>query len=193
MLGAGVVQAAQPPAEAAHAQAAEGHGQAAEASHDQGALPTIARIFNFAALAGILVYFLRTPIANYLASRATEIRQDLVTAKDMRAAATQQLAEIDAKMKSLPGELEALRVQGASDVQAERARIAETATAERARLLDHTRREIEMQLRIARRDLTEHAAQLAVDVARARIVGTITNEDQLRLVDQYAAQLEGAR
>src|SRR5262245_38205118 len=142
-LGAGVVQAAQPPAEAAHAQAAEGHGQEAEA-HEQGALPTIAKIFNFAALAGILVYFLRTPIATYLASRATEIRQDLVIAKDMRAAATQQLAEIDAKMKSLPGELEALRVQGAADVQAERARIAETAAVERARLLEHTRREIEM-------------------------------------------------
>jgi F0F1-type ATP synthase membrane subunit b/b' len=50
-----------------------------------------------------------------------------------------------------------------------------------------------MQLRIARRALVEHAAQLAVDVAHARIVRTITPDDQLRLVDRYAAQLREAR
>ena len=49
-----------------------------------------------------------------------------------------------------------------------------------------------MQLRLARRELVEHAAQLAVDVAQAHIVRTITPEDQLRLVDRYAAQLKEA-
>ena len=46
---------------------------------------------------------------------------------------------------------------------------------------------------IARRALIEHGAQLAVDVAQTRIVRTITPEDQLRLVDRYAAQLREAR
>ena len=48
---------------------------------------------------------------------------------------------------------------------AEQARIAQAAAAERERLLEHTRREIEMRLRVARRELIEHAAQLAVDIA----------------------------
>ena len=188
-LAGGVAYAAgQPPAEAAHGAAA-----AAEAEHAESALPAIARIFNFALLAGVLVYFLRTPVTTYLSSRSAQIRQDLVTAAEMRTVAATQLGAIEAKLKSLPGELEALRQQGASDVEAERARIAETAATERTRLLEHTRREIDVQLRIARRDLTEHAAQLAVDVAHARIVRTITPEDQLRLVDRYAAQLSEAR
>jgi F-type H+-transporting ATPase subunit b len=170
-----------------------GESEQAGAEHSEGVLPIIARIFNFAVLAGALYYFLRSPIAAYLATRDTQIRQDLVTAAEMRAAATTELAKIDAKLKALPAELEALRKQGVEDVAAERTRIARAAAEESARLLEHTRREIQMQLRIARRELVEHAAQLAVDVARSRIVDTITPEDQLRLVDRYAAQLSEAR
>ena len=173
---------------------AQPHGEGEQgAEHSQGILAVIARLFNFAVLVGALYYFLRSPIAAHLASRDTQIRQDLVIAKEMRAAATSELAKIDAKLKALPAELEALRKQGVEDVAAERTRIASAAAIERERLLDHTRREIQMQLRVARRELVEHGAQLAVDVARSRIIGTITPEDQLRLVDRYAAQLSEAR
>jgi F-type H+-transporting ATPase subunit b len=149
----------------------------------------IARLFNFVALVGILVYFLKSPLVGYLVSRGTQIRQDLVTASEMRAAAAAQLNEIQARMATLPGELEALRRQGAEDVKAEQARIAEAAVHERERLLDQTRREIDMRLRVAKRELTEHAAHLAVQVAEQRIKRTITPEDQVRLVDRYASQL----
>jgi len=173
--------------------AAHHEGEAAEAPHEQTWLQTGAKVLNFAILAGALVYFLRAPIAAYLASRETQIRQDLVTASEMRAAASAQLAEIERKLQSLPGELEALRRQGAADVVAEKQRIAEAAAAERERLIDQTHREIDMRLRVARRELTEHAAQLAIQIAQERIKRSITPDDQLRLVDRYTAQLREAR
>lgn len=179
-------QPAHPPTDAhedEHAAEGEGHG----------IMDTVWRLANFAILAFLLVYFLRTPIAAYLASRSTQIRQDLVTASEMRATATAQLAEIDKKMQALPGELDALTRQGAEDVKAEQARIAKAAEDERVRLLEQTRREIDMRLRIARRELTEHAARLAVAVAEQRIKRSITPEDQVRLVDRYASQLTEAR
>ena len=165
---------------------------AAEAEHE-GILPTVARLFNFAILAGVLVYFLRRPIQDYLQTRSGQIRQDLVTAADMRRAATQQLEEIQRRMAGLPAELETLRTRGAEDIAAEKARIAETAKVERERLLEQTRREIQMRLRIARRELTELAAQLAVQVAEQRIKRNITPDDQLRLLDRYAVQVAGRR
>jgi len=174
------------------AQQAE-HGGEAEAPHEQTWLQTGAKVVNFAILAGVLVYFLRAPIAAYLASRETQIRHDLVTASEMRAAANAQLAEIERKLQSLPGELEQLRRQGAADVAAEKQRIAEAASAERERLIEQTRREIETRLRIARRELTEHAAQLAIGLATERIKRSITPDDQLRLLDRYTAQLGEAR
>jgi F0F1-type ATP synthase membrane subunit b/b' len=64
---------------------------------------------------------------------------------------------------------------------------------ERERLIQQTRREIEMRLRVARRALTEHAAQLTVRIAEERIKRMMTPEDQIRLVDRYTTQLSEAR
>jgi F-type H+-transporting ATPase subunit b len=161
---------------------------AAEGGHE-GILSTVARLFNFAILAGVLVYFLRAPIQEYLQTRSGQIRHDLVTAAETRRIAAGQLEQIEKQLASLPSELDALKARGAEDIAAEEKRIAETAKAERARLLDQTRREIDMRLRIARRELTEHAAQLAVQVAEQRISRTITPDDHMRLLDRYTAQL----
>jgi F0F1-type ATP synthase membrane subunit b/b' len=121
------------------------------------------------------------------------VREYLVKAAAMREDATRQLAEIEAKLKALPGELEALKQRGAAEIIAERARIEQAAEVERQRLLEHTRREIDMRLRIARRQLVEFGAALAVSVASERIKRSITPADQARLVDRYTAQLAGAR
>lgn len=171
------------------------HGNA-EAGHGSGRpwwLELGAKLLNFGLLVGILVYFLKTPIAGYLSGRSAQIRQDLITAAEMRRTATAQLEEIQKRLSELPGELAALKSRGEEDVRAEKIRISETARLERERLLDQTRREIAMRLRIARRELTEYAAELAVAVAHDRIQRSITPEDQLRLVDRYTTQLREAR
>ena len=94
--------------EAAHAPE-EAH--AAE-EHAGGIMETVARLINFSILAGTLVYLLRSPFAAYLIDRGTQIRSDLVNAAEMKRTAAAQIEEIDRKMAALPGELEALRLQG---------------------------------------------------------------------------------
>jgi F-type H+-transporting ATPase subunit b len=171
----------------------EGAAAAKAEPHGQTLTQTLAKLANFAILAGVLVYYLRTPIRTYLASRGTAIRGDLVAAAELRATAAAQLAEIERKLQTLPGELAALKAQGAQDLVAEQARIAQTAASERERLIQQTHREIQMRLQVARRELTEHAAQLAVQIAEQRIKRTITPDDQLRLVERYTSQLQEAR
>jgi F-type H+-transporting ATPase subunit b len=184
-----LAQHAQPAASAEHA--AEGaHG--AEAAHGSPILDTVARLVNFAVLAGTLVYFLRSPLKSYLGDRGRQIRADLVRAAEMRASAAAQAAAIEQKMAALPGELDALRRQGAEEVAAEEARIRQAAEAERARLLEQARREIDAQLKLAERQLVAHTADLAVGIAAARVKSTITAADQARLVDQYLGRLASA-
>jgi F-type H+-transporting ATPase subunit b len=204
LLAALVVAAASPSVAAAqgHEPAPPATGAAQPVEHAQGEAEhgsehavrdAIAKLLNFGILVGVLVYFLKTPIAGYLSGRSTQIRQDLVAAAELRRTASAQLEEIQKKLAALPAELAALKSRGEEDVQAEKLRIADAARLERERLLDQTRREIEMRLRMARRDLTEYAAQLAVSIAEDRIKRTITPEDQLRLVDRYTTQLTEAR
>ncbi len=151
---------------------------------------SIARLVNFAILAGVLVYYLRAPIARYVAQRSTEIRANLVKAAETREAAAAQLAEIERKMKALPAEIEALKARGAEEIRAEEARIREAAEHERRRLLEQARREIDLHLRAAERDLIKRAADLTVDLATDRIKQTITDQDQQRLVERYLAQVQ---
>ncbi len=177
---------AQEPAPAAHEA-----GQAEAETHEEGhpVLDMVARLVNFAILAGTLWYLLKSPIRGYLEDRGKQIRADLVNAAEMKQAAATQIEEIDRKMKALPGELEALRAQGAREIAGEAERIRTAAAAERDRLLEQARREIDLQVRIAERDLVAHAADLAVGVAADRIKKNITDDDQKRLVDRYVGQL----
>jgi F-type H+-transporting ATPase subunit b len=181
-------QQAEPAAAPQHTAPPGAEASETEAAHDSWA-PVIAKAVNFALLVAVLVYFLRSPIMTYLDSRIGKVREDLVTAAQTRETAVRQLAQIDAKLAALPGELEALKRRGAEDLLAERARIAQEAEAERRRLLEHTRREIEMRLRLAKRELLELTANLAVKIASERIKASITAQDQARLVDRYAAQI----
>lgn len=158
----------------------------------RGIIDAVARLLNFTLLAGTLWYLLRGPLRNYLNDRSAAIRGDLAEAAEMRCGASEQMAEIDRRMEALPGELEALRAQGAAEIAAEVKRIHAAAEAERDRLLEQARREIELQVKVAERDLVSHAADLAVGVASERLRASITDEDQERLVDRYVAQLKGS-
>jgi F-type H+-transporting ATPase subunit b len=150
---------------------------------------TIAKAVNFAVLVAVLTYFLKTPIVGYLRSRGESIRKDLVDAASLRAVAEQQLADVRTRLSALPAEVDALRRRGQDELAAERERLADATAREKAKVLDRTQREIDTQLRAARRNLTAHAAELAMTLARKRIERDITPEDQARLIDRYASEV----
>lgn len=197
---------AAPAGEAAHGQppahappAADGHGAAGSqaaghagqaAGHAESLWVTIGRPFNFAVLVGSLIYFLRTPISRYLSSRSQQIRGGLVSARETSERATAQLAELDRRLQSLPGELEALRAKGVQEIAIEERRIQAQAEAEKTRLVAEMERDVDVRMRVARKQLTEHAANLAVALAADRVRQTITDEDQARLVDRYASEVK---
>jgi F-type H+-transporting ATPase subunit b len=194
---AGDGHAAPAPAAAdAHGAPQGAHGEAAahggEEHHGESPLAFAARIGNFLLLAGGLYYFLRKPFVDYLASRGQQIRGDLVTAKETSALAAAQLTEIDKKLQALPGEIETLKARGKQEIAAEETRIRQAAEHERHRLIEQTRREVDLQVRLAKRELTEHAATLAVSLATEKITQTITPDDQTRLVDRYVTQMRKA-
>lgn len=172
------------PASEHGAPAAEGEG------HAESIWPQVGKLVNFAILIGTLVYFGRKPLADYLSSRGAQVRSDLVAAEEMKTRAAAQIAEMDLKLKALPAELDALKARGRQEIATEEARIREQAEVERTRLLEQASREIEQRTRVARRELVEHAASLAVGVARTRISAQITDTDQARLVDRYLDEVK---
>lgn len=153
----------------------------------------VAPVVNFAVLVGVLYYVARRPVAAYFAERHAGIRRDLAEAAALKAEATARLAEVARRMEALPGEIEALRRRGREEIAAEEARIAAAAAAERERLVQQARRAIDLQLRLARRELLEHAATLAVQRAAERVRREIAPEDHERLVARYLDQVGRVR
>lgn len=182
-----------PPAGRTEAAQPGERGEVGEAEHGGWVWPLVARLVNFGIMAGTLAYFLRKPVATYLQNRSNQIRRDLAQAEELHKQALVQMAEIAARLKALPGEIEALRMQGAAEIAAAEARLRAAAHAERERLLEHARREIDLQVRIAKQALLREAADLAVGVAAERIKKTLTPDVHLRLVDRYANQLRDVR
>lgn len=163
---------------------------AASASEEGGGgWPVIAKIVNFAALVGLLVYFLRRHVALYFRTRSDAIRRELVDAAALRTSAEQQLAAVRARIASLPAELEALGRRGQEELAAERVRMQDATAREREQLVERTGRDIDRQFRLARRALVEHTAVRAMALARARIERQITPDDHARLIERYSAEV----
>jgi len=185
--------APQAPGTEAHAPAdahqAEGEHEAEHSIGDM-ILGMAWPVANFIVFLGVIYYFGNKPFAEYLSSRSSAIRKDLVEAAELKATATRQLAEIEQKLHALPGEVASLRTRGADEIKAEEERIATAAIADRERLLEQTRREIDLQVRLAKREILEHAADLSMQLATERIKKEVTPEDQSRLVDRYLSQVK---
>lgn len=188
-LSAPLTLAAQEAAHSTATHAAEAGAAEHGTEHEEGWLPTVAKVVNFAALAGVLVYFLRSPLVQHLSQRSATIRKDLVDAHELRASADAQLKSVHARLAELPKEIEDLRTRGAEELANERVRMSQATAREREKLLERTRREIDLQFRTSRRELVEHTANLAMSLTRARLEQTITADDQQRLLDRYATEL----
>lgn len=186
---AAVAEQHQPGGEAAPAGEHAAAGEHANAEHG-GLSGLLWPVANFIVLAYLLNRFLRAPVTEYISGRSTQIRKDLVEAAALNQSATAQLAEVERKMQALPAELDALKKRGIEEIAAEEERIGSAAAADRARLLTQTRREIEVRLQTAQRDLSEHAAALALQLAEERLRTGMTSADQSRLVDRYVQQVK---
>ena len=175
------------PADAGHAEAAHGDGH-----HEESLFSFLSRIANFLILAGGLFYLLRSPLGRFLAERAEQIKADLVEAARTRETASAELREIEARMQALPAEVDALKARGRQEVEAEQQRLRAATAAERERLLEQARREIDQQLQGARRALKQEVADLAVGIARLRVIHEITDDDRARLLERYVTQVKAA-
>jgi F0F1-type ATP synthase membrane subunit b/b' len=177
------------PAEATHPGEQKVEHEAGEAESAESPWATVARLFNFALLAGALVYLLRSPFGAFLEGRQAQIRKSLTDAAATREEASRQVALIDQKLQALPSELEALKRRGEAEIAAEEERIRQAAEVERQRMVESGKREIERRGQLAERQLLHRAGELAVSLATERVKRTITDADQARLVDRYLEQV----
>lgn len=140
------------------------------------------QVLNVAILIAVLVYFLRKPVAAYLAERSELMKKSIEEAARARASAAEKLAAIEARVAGLADEIAELNRRTDADADEEARRIQGAAQAEMERLRAQVRFTADQEVRKAKAELRKEAAELSAQAAAELVAKTITPEDQERMV-----------
>ncbi len=163
---------------------------ASDDSHESGAGVMIKTALNLALLLGALVYFARKPVLDYFESRRRTIEEDLAGAAAQLRGAEATFSKWQRRVIDLGSELEQIRTTSRQRAESERERIITEAEAAAQRIRDNASAAITQELRRARQQLREEAAQLAIDMAAQRLAREVTDADRDRLLNEFIDRVE---
>lgn len=124
---------------------------------------------NFVILAVGLGYLLGKFLPPVFVSRDEEIRKGIADAQALKQDADKRAAEVDARLKTLGGEIEKFRAGAKAEMQREGERIRQETASQIARLEQQARQEIQSASAAAERELKNHAANLALELAAQKL------------------------
>ena len=146
--------------------------------------------FNFAVVAGVIIWAGRKFLPGIFRDRTTAIQKAMQEAQKASEEARRRLAEIESRLQKLDVEIGMMRNAAEKEGAAEEARVKAAAEEDARKIVVAAEQEIDASIKAARRQLTAHAADLAVGLAQKQIrVDSATDQT---LVRSFAGQLASA-
>jgi F-type H+-transporting ATPase subunit b len=144
-------------------------------------------VLNFAIVAGAIVYFSKKNLPGMFRNRTAFIQKAMQEARQASEDANRRLAEIETRLSRLDSEIAGMRATAEKEAVAEEARIKAAAEEDGRKIVESAGQEIAAAAKLARRELTTYAANLAVSLA-ARQIEVDAATDQA-LVQGFAREL----
>jgi len=151
------------------------------------------KFLNLAIFTAFGIYILRRPIAEALASRREDIKQELLHAQQEKARALEKVAETDSLLSKLDDDVRAVKEHSRQEVELEKQRVAGATAREIEKLKQQSEREMETADKIARKELRRFFAQRSVEFARDRVRREMKPEDDQHLIEDSIGELRRAR
>ena len=183
---------------------AELHGQGKQAEHGEGAnehgagheAPFSGKTFmwqmlNFAALLFLLIKFGGPAVKKALQARHQQIKTDLASAAESRAAAQARFEHQEKRLAALESEIATIRAGIKQEAEAEKARLITMAEDRARRIREESEFIIEQQVKQAEEDLRREVAAQAVALAEKIVRAQLGAQDQARLVDTFVGDVAG--
>lgn len=147
----------------------------------------LSMITNFVVIAVVIVWAGRKFLPGMFRDRTAAIQKAMQEAQKASEEARRKLADIEARLMKLDGEIGMMRDSAEKEGAAEEARIKAAAEEDARKIVAGAEQEIAAAAKAARRQLTAHAADLAVGLAQKQIrVDAATDQ---ALVRNFASQL----
>ncbi len=147
------------------------------------------RAVNFLLLAGLLYYFLRKPIRNFLNQRQQGVREALEEAQRARQEAEARYREMQRKLAQAQKEMEELKKMLVEQGRVEKEKILANARREAEKIRRQAGLAAEQELKQAQHLLRKEAVELASHLAEALLKDRIESKDQERMIADYVESL----
>ncbi|MBW2274025.1 MAG: F0F1 ATP synthase subunit B [Deltaproteobacteria bacterium] len=163
---------------------------AGDAAHGPTTMELVWQAVNLVTVLAVIIYLARKPVAAFFSDRRTGIKSDIDGAAELLQQAETQYTEWQRKLIDLTGEMDEIREGARQRAEDERDQI----LAEARDTADRIRRDavaaVDQELRRARAELRQEAADLAVDFADKLLQESVNDGDRDRLLDEFITRVE---
>lgn len=159
--------------------------------HGPSMMEWVWKFVNFAILVTVLVVFMRKPLVSYLKTRTELIEKSIKEASEAKAMAEQALKEVEEKLQLKDQDIEKIMEAAIKTAHTEKDTLIEDGGKMSEKILEQAKVNIENELKKAKEQLKADASRLAIDLAEKKLTQKMTDEEQLKILEESIKKLEG--
>lgn len=149
-------------------------------------------VINFLILVGLLVYAMKkADIKGFFQKRTELIEQSLKEAKEAKELAQKALAAVEERLKVKDTEIEEIIASAKASGDKEKARLLEEGAKLKEKILEQAKTNIDFEVKGAKAAIKEEAVMIALELAEKKLKEKLTKEEQLKLLEESVAKIEG--
>jgi len=150
------------------------------------------QIINFLILVGALAFMMKKmDLKGYFKKRTELIEQSLREAREAKELAQKALAEVEERLKTKDSEVENIIAAARQSGEKEKARLVEEGDKLKARILEQARTNIDYEVKRAKEAIKEEAVGIALELAEKKLKEKLSKDEQLKLLEESLAKIEG--
>jgi F-type H+-transporting ATPase subunit b len=139
----------------------------------------------------IIFKFGKKPLQDFLKKRTELIEKSLKEAKEAKELAQKALSEVEERLKARDREIGEIVSSAKESGEKEKARLIEEGSRMKEKILEQARTNIAYEVKRAKETIMEEASAIAIELAEKKLKEKLTKEDQLKLLEESLAKIEG--
>ncbi len=149
-------------------------------------------VINFLVLVAVLAYGMKKgDIKGFFRKRTELIEQSLKEAKEAKDLAQKALAEVEGRLKMIDKEVEEIIASAKLSGEKEKERLVEEGDKLKEKILEQAKTNIDFEVKQAKATIKKEAVEIAMELAEKKLREKLTKEEQLKLLEESVAKIEG--
>lgn len=147
------------------------------------------QMVNFLVLLFLMSKFILTPLMDFLENRANSIKSDIETAQLQKSESEELLSKRKQMLNDARQEAKQIKDQASDTVVKEREVVIADANKEASQIIDHAKKDVQLMVNKAKKDLTSRIGELSVQLSEKIIRKNIDKSTQKEIVAESVEKL----